>query len=207
MVRKNTLILFGVFLVLVLGFFWFQKYKADNSSTITLGNDTTTETPPTYLFDLTPEKLTDIKIEGSDGQVVELQKDVDGTWLMVQPPALSTGTDQTTISTALSQVGTVRVLSELENSPPLDVVGLNNPGTTITFSLVQGDPLTVEVGAAAPTGNGYYVSVNGDPPKLVDKYLIDKLTAFLTTPPLLATPVISSTLGITPTIDLSTPLP
>lgn len=206
MVRKNTLVLFSVFLVLLIGFFLLQKYQADNP-TLTLGSDAT-ETPlPTYLFDLTPEKLSDIKIEGADGQMVELQKDVDGTWLLLQPPTLSIGTDQTAISTALSQVGTVRVLSELESSPPLDVVGLDDPSATIVFSLVSGNPLTVEVGDAAPTGNGYYIRVNGDPPKLVDKYLFDKLTAFLTTPPLLATPVLSSTIGITPTLDLSTPLP
>ncbi|MCB9134895.1 MAG: DUF4340 domain-containing protein [Anaerolineales bacterium] len=205
MLRKNTLILVGVFAVLLLGFFLFQKYKVDNPTVPE--SDAPTVPPPTYLFDFTTDKIVHVLVEGGDGQVVELQKDADGTWLMLQPPTLSIGTDQTPITSALAQIGTVRVLNELDSTSALDVLGLSQPISTITFTLDSGEDYKVDIGGVSPTGNGYYVRVNGGSPSLVDKYLFDQLTGFLTTPPLLPTPVLTSTLGITPTLDLSTPLP
>lgn len=205
MVRKNTLVLVVVFVVLVAGFYWFQKYKEQNP-TVPVSDSPTVE-PPVYLFDFTSEAIVGVTIEGTDGQVVELQKDADGTWLMSQPPTLPEAVDQTPISSAISQIGTLRVLNELTVPPALDAIGLDQPGTTINLTLDTGDTVKMDVGASSPTGSGYYVRVNGGSPKLVDKYLLDQFTGFLTTPPLLPTPVLTDTLSITPTLDLSTPIP
>jgi hypothetical protein len=205
MLRKNTLILVAVFAVLVAAMLLLQRNKALNPTVPE--SDAPTQPPPVYLFEFTGERVTGVLVEGADGQVIELQKDAAGTWLLRQPPTLPEGTDQTPITSAVSQLGTVRVLNELAVPPALDALGLEQPTTTLTFTLDTGETVKVDVGASAPTGNGYYVRVNGASPKLVDKFLFDQLTGFLTTPPLLPTPVLTDTLFLTPALDLSTPVP
>lgn len=205
MFRKNTLILIAVFAVLLTAMLLLQRNKQQNPTLPE--SDVPTLPPPTYLFDFTSENITSILIEGEDGQVVELQKDADGVWLLLQPPTLPEGTNQNTITSALYQVGTVRILSELTVPPALDAIGLVQPGNAITFTLDSGETVKVDIGAASPTGNGYYVRVNGASPKLADKFLFDQLTGFLTTPPLVPTPVLTTTLSVTPTLDLTTPIP
>lgn len=205
MLRKNTLILLAVFAVLLSALYLLQRNKAQNPTVPE--SDTPTQPPPVYLFDFTSDMLVGVLVEGLDGQAVELQKDADGTWLLLQPPTLPDGTDQTPITSALYQIGTVRVLNDLLTPPSLDVIGLDAPGTIITLTLDSGETYEIQVGTVAPTGNGYYVRVNGASPKLVDKFFFDQLIGFLTTPPLLPTPVLTTTLGITPTLDLSTPIP
>ncbi|HNB50486.1 MAG TPA: DUF4340 domain-containing protein [Anaerolineales bacterium] len=205
MLRKNTLVLVVVFLVLVAGFYLFQRYKEQNPTVPT--SDSPTVPPPVYLFEFTSDAVVGMVIEGTDGQVVELQKDADGTWQMLQPPTLPEAVNQTPISSAISQIGTLRVLNELTVAPALDAIGLDQPATSITLTLDTGETVKMDVGASSPTGSGYYVRVNGGSPKLVDKYVLDQFTGFLTAPPLLPTPVLTDTLSITPTLDLSTPVP
>ncbi|NJN44988.1 MAG: DUF4340 domain-containing protein [Anaerolineae bacterium] len=116
------------------------------------------------------------------GEVIEFQKNGEGAWSLVQPPTLPDGTDQTSITSAIAQIGTVRVLNELTNTPGLDVIGLDNPTSTITLSLDTGEKFVIEVGDPSPTGNGYYIRLNGSATKLVDKPLIDRFIGFITAP-------------------------
>lgn len=204
MVRKNTLVLVAVFVVLVAGFYLFQRYKEQNPTVPE--SDLPTAVPQVYLFEFTSEAVVGVLVEGVDGQVVELQKDADGTWLMTQPPTLPEAVNQTPISSAISQIGTLRVLNELTVPPALDAIGLDQPSTIVTLTLDTGDTVKLDVGSSSPTGSGYYVRVNGGSPKLVDKYLLDQFTGFLTTPPLLPTPVLTDTLSTPPALDLSTPI-
>ncbi|GAB4579656.1 MAG: hypothetical protein Fur0022_23940 [Anaerolineales bacterium] len=205
MLKKNTLILVAVFAVLVTVLWLLQRNKELNPTTP--DTDTPTLPPPTYLFDFSSEMVVGVLVENVDGQVVELQKDADGVWLLIEPPTLPEGTNQTPITSAMAQIGSVRILNELTILPELDAIGLDQPDTTITFTLDSGETVKVEVGNASPNGSGYYVRVNGAPPKLVDKFIFNQLTGFLTTPPILPTPVLTTTIGITPTLDLTTPVP
>jgi len=211
MLRKNTLILVGVFAILVTATLLIQRNRVLNP--IIPESNAPTVPPPTFLFEFPGESVVGVLIEGQDGQVIELQKDADGTWLLVQPPTLPEGTNQTSISSAISQLGTVRVLNELANPPGLEVIGLDQPKYTLTFTLVSGETTQVQIGNPSPTDIGYYVRVDGAAPKLVDKFLFDQLTGFLTIPPLLPTPVLTTTIGISttlpvsPTLDITTPAP
>ncbi len=204
MLRKNTLILIGVFAVLVTAMVLIQRNQAQNPTLPE--SDAPTAPPPTYLFTFAPETVVGLLVEGTDGQVIEMQKSADGTWLLVQPATLPEGTDQTSIASTISQLGTVRVLNELANPPGLDVIGLDKPTANVTLTLDSGQTTTIQVGGSSPSGNGYYVRLDGAAPKLVDKFLLDRLVGFLSTPPILPTPVLTTTIGISPTLDLTTPV-
>ncbi len=204
MLRKNTLILIGVFVVLVTAMVLLQRNREQNPTLPE--SDVPTVPPPTYLFGFASETVVGVLVEGEAGQVIELVKDANGTWLLVQPLTLPEGTDQTSITSTISQLGTIRVLNELANPPGLEVIGLETPTSSVILTLASGETTTVQIGASSPTGNGYYVRVNGASPKLVDKFLFDRLTGFLTTPPVLPTPVLTTTFGLTPTLDITTPV-
>ena len=190
MLQKNTWILVGVFAVLVLGLVLLQRYQEQNPTLPE--SDAPTVPPPTYLFDFTSEAVVSVLIEDADGQRIELQKDGSGIWLLSQPLTLPEGTDQTSITSAVSQLGTIRILNELTNPPGLDVLELDTPAATLTFTLTSGDTTVIQVGGSSPSGNGYYVRVNGSSPKLVDKFVLDRLISFVTTPPLSLPPPLAS---------------
>lgn len=204
MLRKNTLILVGVFAVLVTAMVLIQRNQEQNPTLPE--SDAPTVPPPTYLFDFASESVVGVLVEDADGQIVEMQKNADGTWLLIQPATLPEGTDQTSITSTISQLGTLRVLNELANPPGLDVIGLDKPTTNVTLTLDSGQTTQIQIGGSSPSGNGYYVRLDGASPKLVDKFLLDRLVGFLTTPPILPTPVLTTTIGITPTLDITTPV-
>jgi hypothetical protein len=200
MFRRNTLILVGVFVALVAITLLIQRNNEQNPALPESGLPT--QVPPTYLFDFTSESVVGVLIEGQDGQVTEMRKDSEGTWSLSQPPTLPDGTDQTAINSAVGQVGTVRVLNELANPLALDVIGLDVPAYVITFTLDSGNVTEIQVGSASPTGNGYYVLVDNASPKLVDKFFFDTLTGYISAPPILPTPVLSTTSELTPTLTI-----
>jgi hypothetical protein len=210
MLRKNTLILVGVFALLVTALLLIQRNRELNPALPE--SDAPTAPPPTFLFDFASESVVGVLVEGQDGQIVELQKAADGTWLLVQPPTLPEGTNQAPITSAIGQIGTVRVLNELANEPGLDVIGLDIPTATITLTLDSGQTTTIQIGSSSPTGNGYYIRVDGAATMLVDKFFFDQLTGFLVTPPIVPTPVLTTTIGISstlivPSLDSTTPVP
>ena len=200
MFRRNTLILVGIFVVMLATTFLIQRNKEQNPTLPE--SDLPTSVPPTYLFDFASESVVNVLIEGLDGQLIEMQKDAAGMWSLVQPPTLPEGTDQTAISSAIGQLGTLRVLNELANTLELDVLGLDMPAYTITLTLDSGKTTEIQVGSSSPTGNGYYVRVDNASPKLVDKFFFDSLTGYISTPPILPTPVLTTTLELSPTLTI-----
>jgi len=200
MFRRNTLILVGVFVVLLSATFLIQRNKEQNPALPE--SDLPTTVPPTYLFNFPSESVMGMVIEDADGQLIEMQKDAAGVWTLIQPPTLPDGTDQTAISSTIGQLGTVRVLNELANAIEVNVLGLDTPAYTLTFTLDSGKTTEIQVGSSSPTGNGYYVRVDNGSPKLVDKFFFDSLTGYISTPPILPTPVLTSTLELSPTLTI-----
>jgi len=200
MLKKNTLILISVFAVLLTVTILIQRNRELNPTLPE--SDAPTSLAPTYLFDFTSDSLVGVLIQGQAGETVELQKSADGTWLLLQPPTLPDGTDQTSITSALAQIGTIQVLNELASPPGLDVIGLENPVTIITLTLDSGEKTQIQLGDPSPTGNGYYIRLDGAATKLVDKAFFDRLTGFITAPPILPTPVLTSTFELTPTLTI-----
>ena len=71
MLRKNTLILIGVFAALVIVMVLLQRNQAQNPTVPE--SDAPTAPPPTYLFPFAPETFVGLLVEGAGGQVIALQ--------------------------------------------------------------------------------------------------------------------------------------
>lgn len=204
MLQRNTLILLGVFAVLLFGAILLQQNRGEEPAT----NDLPTSPPLDYLFDFTGDSVVGVRVEGPEGRVAAFQQGPDGLWLLVEPPASPEETDQVSISSATGQLATVRILSQLETLPGLDVLGLADPQYAIELTLASGNTLDIQVGNPSPTGNGLYVRVNGHSPVLVDRFVLEQFTRFVDFPPLVPTPIVTSTSLITPTLETDlTPSP
>ncbi len=148
----------------------------------------------TYLFDAEDGVPTGIRIEAKTGEVVEVRKNADGAWVLIQP--LTAAADSASAEAAASQITTLRIDDTIPDLD-LEIVGLNVPEYTlrVTFGDVE---RKAEIGVITPTESGYYaLSPDGDV-VIVDKFSIDSLLGLLTNPPYAETPTPSATATETP---------
>ncbi|MFQ5615862.1 MAG: DUF4340 domain-containing protein [Anaerolineales bacterium] len=203
MLRKNTLILVVVFAVVVVAAILIQRTSEDAPVEPT----GPAVVPTRFLFEFGAEVVAGFRVAGPGGQAVEMSKDNEGVWSSIEPPAPAEDTDQTQVTTTVSQLASVRVLNDLEGGPLLDALGLDFPSHVITIALQDDEQKIIQIGDSSPTGNGYYVRVNSGDPQLVDKIVFDRFIGFLDAPPIIPTPTITPTLEITSTQTLTPTLP
>ena len=200
MIRRNTWILIVVLAALI-GFGYYlkdQKAKKEANATPTSGS--------LLVFNSSEGQPTDIKVEDSGVNSVEVSKDSSGVWTIKGPKEAPA--DQGSVEAAATQVSTLRILDNVQLGP--DVVGLDKPSyiITITFSGTKTHKLTV--GSVTPIQDGYYSQLDGGKIQIIGKEGIDAILALLTTPPYVATatPAVSTTDVIpsdtpTPLLDLT----
>lgn len=182
MIRRSTLILFVVFLVLLAGVMFWQRTKQSEDSKIT----------PTaaqeYLFDFDTE-ITNLIIESSDGKVVELARDKDGQWALLQPE--NEEIDISRVETTSTQLLVLRVLAKFEqDAPEKSTIGLDKPANVITLTLDDGSNVVIQIGDGTPTDSGFYVNVDGRGMYVVEKYGLQTILDLLENPPIMPTPVV-----------------
>jgi Domain of unknown function (DUF4340) len=186
MIRRNTLILLILFVILLGVAIYLQKRPISSSTPIA------TSTPAPSLLNTTSTAITAIKMEDKEGQVAATIGQ-NAQWAVQQPAngQITAGNMQE----ILSQVTSISVLATLETPPPAEATGLNQPDYTLTFSLTTGQDLTLKIGKLTPTSSGYYVQVNQGNPQVVDKYGLDRVIELLKTaratptPPPTVTPI------------------
>jgi Domain of unknown function (DUF4340) len=193
MVRRNTWIVLIV-LVGLIGFSFYlgqSKAKQAAAATPTAGQ--------TALFDASLGSPTDIRVEDSSGNAVEIARDQSGKWVLKAPTAADA--NQASAEAAATQLGALQVLSSVDLG--LDVIGLDKPSYTITVTYNGGKTHTLLVGSETPIQNGYYVQLDGGAKQVVDKAGVDALTGMLNKPPYLAT--LTPVASVTPTLAPVTP--
>ena len=184
MLRRNTIVLVGIFVFLLAFAIFLQRGADDTTSDIT-----PTITPSQFLLDFGSDDVVGLKIESDAGQVVELaQKDL-GTWMLIEPPTIAEETDQQRISSILNGMVSIRIVNPLESAPQLVAVGLDKPAYEITITFVDDLQREIRLGNESPTGNGYYVMVDEETPILVDQSSLNQAINLLETPPILAMPI------------------
>jgi len=181
-----------VFVVLLAGVAFWQRTK---------GSEDVEETPTVvqeYLFDINGQ-VTALKITSAENKVVELSRNNDGEWELIQPKNVET--DSTTAESTLSYLSSLRVLTKLEeveqDSIDLSVVGLDKPSYELSITLNDGSIILTKIGNVTPTDSGFYVSGSGRGILVVDKYGLQSIIDMLDNPPIMPTP----------TMDTSTPTP
>ena len=196
MIRRNTWILIVLFAAVVGFAFYLQNQKAKQAAAAT---PTSTSA---LVFNSTDGAPTDIKIDSSTGVSVEVARDSNGSWVVKTPIAM--GADQAGAEAAATQVGALRVLSDVQLGP--DIVGLDKPSYTITVVFSGGKTHKLTVGSVNPIQTGYYSQLDGGKTQIVDKPGLDALLGMVTNPPYAQTltPTVTPTVFV-PITDTPTP--
>ena len=201
MIRRPTVVYIILLLVLVGTYFYLNNREQPADIEVTA--EPTTEI--TYLFaaDLgTPAR---IRIESKTGETVEVARDEDGAWVLIEPAEASA--DQAAAEAAASQATTMRILNTV---PDVDmtIVGLDEPEYVLTVEFTDGGERTVDIGVITPTESGYYVRGTDGNVVIVSRSAIDSLLGLLTNPPYLETPMaVPVTPEGTPSSETVTPQP
>jgi hypothetical protein len=207
MVRRSTLILLVVFIILV-GFAWILQHTQTNKQ-----EAAATMTPTTtaaYLYNLNGRQVDDVNITDISGNQVEFYLDTtSGNWAIRDLPIEQADSFQ--IESKTAQLLALQAVETLVQPPPLDSIGLGTPIYTITMTTADGGQWITNVGSVTAIGSGYYVKVGPDKIVIVDKVVMDDVLSLLTNPPLLptATPEVVITDPVSPTesIFIGTPTP
>ena len=94
------------------------------------------------------------------------------------------------VESAVTQLLSLRTLSTMQQVPDLKAIGLDPPAYRILLTLSDGQQITINVGAATPTGSGYYVLVSERPLYVVNKYGIDAFLELVDSPPIQPLPTL-----------------
>ncbi len=188
MIRRNTWILL-VLLAALVGFaFYYTNRKAQQAAAVTPTAEVSASKP---LFDVAEGQVTDLKVEDTTGNSVEVKRNAAGEWVLNAPTEAPA--DQGAAEAAATQVTSLQVISSVQLG--LELVGLDKPAYTMTFTFSSKKTHKLEVGALTPIQDGYYTTLDGGPVRIVDKQGIDALVELLSKPPyaVTATPEVTST--------------
>ncbi len=197
MIKRNTWILLGIFVIVLAFAFYYQNSpkKTVISATPTSGT--------TELFKSVDEKsISTLRIEDANGKVVALGRDSTGVWVVTEPKGGPT--DVTQAETAVSQLLALQSIASLDPTSDLGIFGLGKPSYMVTISMNGGQKYVLSIGDVTPTQNGYYVRLNQGAPDLVNKDSIDAMLGMLAKPPFVATP--TSAASATPMAGTGTPV-
>ena len=198
MIRKSTWIILLIFLVVLGGGLYFQKYQSDKAAQVT---------PTSELGLLFPgveqNQISGFEIDSVQGKKFLITMDQDGNWVVAGYPAEYT--NKYAVDDMLTKIMALKVVSDLESAPALDVIGLTSPAYTFQITLKDGQQKTASIGNETPTSSGYYARLADGSPLVVAKYAVDNLLNFLDNPPI-ATPVPTAT-GTSSVESTQTPQP
>lgn len=178
--RRPTVIFLLLFLALAATYYFLNNREQPADISVTL--EPTTEVR--YLFTAEAGLPTSILIESNAGEVVEVARNSDNAWALIQPTQAQA--DQASAEAAASQVTTMQILDTIDVDP--EIVGLTDPEYTMTINFTSGVERKVDIGVITPTESGYYVrDANGDI-VIVSRSSVDALIGLLSNPPYSETP-------------------
>jgi hypothetical protein len=192
--RRSTVIYLLLFLLLAGTYYYLNNREQPADIALTVEPSAEVK----YLFTAEDGTPTSIRIESKAGDIVEVARDAENAWAVIQP--IEAKADQASAEAAASQVTTMQILDTIPDVDP-EIVGLTDPEYTLTIKFTSGVERNVEIGVITPTESGYYVrDTNGDT-VIISRSSVDALLGLLNNPPYLETPTPSP---IPPT---GTPIP
>ncbi|MBU2609814.1 MAG: DUF4340 domain-containing protein [Chloroflexi bacterium] len=194
MVKRPTLILLIVLALVIAAFFYLDERPLKATA------PTPTAIKSSFLITKDNGALTRIHILDAQGNSLQMGRDASGNWALSQPELAAA--NQSQAAAAETQFFALSVLTTLETSPALDVIGLNPPAYTITLGFLDDTQKVLEVGSLTPTGSGYYVSFEGKI-YVINQSSINAVLGLLRNPPYAETPTLPAT--ETPIPATSTP--
>jgi len=174
---KRSTVIYLVLFAIVLGaayYFNNRPEPADFESVVE------TAAPIEYLFTVADGLPTRIKIESKTGEVVEVARNEENAWALIQPDEAAA--DQGSVEAAATQVTTIQILERIPNLAP-DVIGLDVPEYAMTFQFTSGVERMIEIGVLTPTTSGYYIRNTNGEIMIVSRSAVDSLVGLLDNPP------------------------
>jgi hypothetical protein len=192
--RRITYVLL-IALVVLIGLAWLLDANILEPVTPEAGSTTPTVAP---LWTVDPASINLIRIEDlKNGTHVEVQKNLQGSWLVMDLPAVAAET--TAMDTAATNMAKLIVNRDYGVGLKAAEFNLDPPNYLLTVKTATGYSYELEIGALNPTGTGYYVRLKTDPNRIVgvSNALLSGIIGWLTSKPIPAT--ITPTFTITPT--------
>jgi hypothetical protein len=168
MIRKQTWILLIIFLLLAGAAYYLQKNP--NIKLVAPTPSATQE--PAVLPGWNNGDIARIEYKDSQGMQIQLQQDSSGAW-MLQPDAKTV--DVGKIEQIRTQILDLRTIASLDTGLNLDVMGLSQPSGIFILTNTQAKQVKIQIGKATPTGTGYYVRIDQNPPIVISKGAVDAL--------------------------------
>jgi hypothetical protein len=169
---RNTLILFGVVVILFVLVYAFEIRKPGESTekSKNLGE----------MLLVKKENVNKVELIYADPNYEKLVcfKDDNGEWQIEQP--LKAKADQNIMDRLISNAMSKNIHSTLKDPGEPTEYGLGNPRVTATFHLLDGISRTLMLGDTVPTGNYAYFKQKGiSDISLVPASMVDDLTKFV----------------------------
>jgi hypothetical protein len=158
-----------------------REQPADIEATL----EASAEATQAYLFPEEEGTPTSIRIESKTGPNVEMRRDAEDTWMLVQP--VEAKADSAAAEAAASQLTALRIVDTVPDVD-LKIVGLEDPEYVLTVGFTSGGERTVNIGVITPTESGYYVRSAEGEVVIVSRDAILPLIGLLDNPPYLETP-------------------
>ena len=177
--RRLTLILVLVLVVVASAAWWLERPGQAPAAT------PTPATAPLWTIEST--SVTGVRLEDTQAKtVVELARQSDGTWSIVEPSKQPADTGA--VELAISQMSNLSLITDLGTKITLENFGMDKPRYVIALTTADAS-YTLEIGSPTVTGSGYYVRMRGDPRVVVvGSYALESVLGWAQILPLPATP-------------------
>ena len=157
MIRRSTWIIFLIFLAVLGGGLYFQKYQSERAAQVT----PTSENKLLFLG-LEKTQIKGFEIDSSQGKKFSVALTENGEWVVAGYTAADTNTYS--IEDMLTKITSLTVMSDLESAPDLSLIGLLTPSYIFKVTQTDGQQLTAYIGGLTPTNSGYYARLEGGSP-------------------------------------------
>ena len=180
MVKKSTLILLIIAVVLVVAYVWLQNQGGLNFSS---HSDEPTATPLPRFIQLESSNLVSLKLTRPEQEELIISKSADGGWQINVPGASVT---EGNIAQIVAEFNAIQVKQQLNLDLGLTTLGLDNPQYNFTLTQIDGTQHIIKIGRANPLNTDYYAQLDAGTPVLVSQGSIDSIVSILesaATPP------------------------
>ncbi|HEX7555771.1 MAG TPA: DUF4340 domain-containing protein [Leptolinea sp.] len=194
MVKKPTIILLAIFVVLGGFAWWFSK-----SPRAQTGNSTPTATQiPNPLSDWKFEntRLISFKSPDSDPLTIRMEKDFN-SWSIDQ--IKDTPADPGKVIQLLSELSSMKPIAKLESGTDENAMGLGVKAKVITLVDSNDTSIEIQLGGKTVTASGSYIKVGDNGFYIVDTPVLDNLVSILTPQGIVAPTEMPTAINETPT--------
>jgi len=180
MVKKSTLILLIIAVVLVVAYVWLQNQGGLDFSS---HSDEPTATPLPRFIQLESSNLVSLKLTRPEQEELIISKSADEGW---QINVLGASVTEGNIAQIVAELNAIQVKQQLSLDLDLTTLGLDNPQYNFTLTQIDGTQHTIKIGRANPLNTDYYAQLDAGAPVLVSQGSIHNIVSILesaATPP------------------------